>query len=66
MDRSDHRAAPVVKEVPISYHLTQFNGSFMQENIFRKVASPEVDEAWQGLGVDCTYQCNLRQATFLT
>ena len=55
-----------MKEVPISYHLTEFNGSFMQESVFRKAASPEVDEAWQGLGVDCKFQCNLAHLTFLT
>jgi len=46
--------APVLKEVDIKYDTQQFNGSFMQEAIYRKVGSPEVDAAWEALGVDCT------------
>ncbi|EPE27422.1 hypothetical protein GLAREA_04213 [Glarea lozoyensis ATCC 20868] len=46
------RFSPVTQDTQISYHLTRFNGSFMHENIYRKPASPEVDEAWQALGVD--------------
>jgi hypothetical protein len=30
----------------------RFDGSFMDENIYRLPPSPEVDAAWQGLGVD--------------
>jgi hypothetical protein len=30
-----------------------FNGSFMKENIYRQAGSPEVDAAWQALGIDC-------------
>lgn len=27
----------------------------MNENIYRKVGSPEVDKAWEDLGSDCNY-----------
>ena len=42
-----------MKDVDIKYEFTQFNGSFMQENVYRKPGSPEVDAAWEALGVDC-------------
>jgi hypothetical protein len=45
--------APVVSEVDIKYDFKQFNGSFMQENVYRRKGSPEVDAAWEALGVDC-------------
>jgi Mycotoxin biosynthesis protein UstYa len=45
--------APLLGDISLSYYLTTFNGSFMQESIYRKAASPEVDKAWQALGVDC-------------
>lgn len=46
-------AAPVLRDVDISYDTVRFNGSLMKENIFRRPASPEVDAAWTSLGVDC-------------
>ena len=45
--------APVLKDVDIEYSFVQFNGSFMQEEVYRKAGSPEVDAAWEALGVDC-------------
>jgi len=44
--------SPVVQEVDIKYDVMRFNGSFMRENIFRQDAGPEVDAAWESLGVD--------------
>lgn len=46
--------APVPKEVPIKYETKSFNGSFMGEDVYRQGAGPEVDKAWEALGVDCT------------
>ncbi|KPI35209.1 uncharacterized protein AB675_10170 [Cyphellophora attinorum] len=43
--------SPVVDGVPMSFHIEQFNGTFVHENIYRQDASPEVDAAWDGLGV---------------
>lgn len=43
----------MISNVGISYHQEQFNGSFVNENIFRQDASPEVDAAWKSLGADC-------------
>lgn len=48
-----HDAAPVLKDVSVKYENQLFNGSFMRENIFRRPGSPEVDKAWEDLGVDC-------------
>lgn len=44
--------SPVIPEVGIEYHQEQFNGSFLNENIYRQEASPEVDAAWEALGVN--------------
>lgn len=30
----------------------------MDENIYRQQGSPEVDAAWEALGVDCKEACN--------
>jgi len=46
------RYSPVVKEVGLSYHTVQYNGSFFNLNAFRQDAGPEVDAAWESLGVD--------------
>ncbi|KAJ5160441.1 uncharacterized protein N7482_007445 [Penicillium canariense] len=43
--------ASVIKEVGIEYHLQEFNGWLLKENVFRQDASPEVDAAWESLGV---------------
>ncbi|KAL6910076.1 hypothetical protein GGI43DRAFT_378076 [Trichoderma evansii] len=44
--------SPLVRDVAIQYKSIEFNGSFMNENIYRQVGSPEVDKAWEDLGVD--------------
>ncbi|ODA76826.1 hypothetical protein RJ55_07342 [Drechmeria coniospora] len=44
--------SPLLKDVPIRYEAQLFNGSFMKENIYRQVGSPEVDKAWDDLGVN--------------
>jgi hypothetical protein len=45
--------SPVTRDVEITYHTELFNGSFMNENIYRQPGSPEVDAAWEALGVNC-------------
>lgn len=45
--------APVLNEVGIKYDFVQYNGSFLEETIYRQRASPEVDDAWEALGVNC-------------
>lgn len=44
-----------MSNIPIKYHRQRFNGSLLKENIFRQAASPEVDAAWESLGVNCEY-----------
>ncbi|PQE13984.1 tat pathway signal sequence protein [Rutstroemia sp. NJR-2017a BBW] len=45
--------APVLKTTNLRYSTTAFNGSFMQETIYRRPGSPEVDLAWEALGIEC-------------
>lgn len=45
--------APLLDDLKIEFSVTQFNGSFMRENVFRQNPSPKVDAAWASLGVDC-------------
>lgn len=44
--------APVLKDVKVQYAYTEFNGTFMKEDVYRRKGSPEVDAAWEALGVD--------------
>ncbi|KAE8147735.1 hypothetical protein BDV25DRAFT_168922 [Aspergillus avenaceus] len=44
--------SPVIPEVGIEYHKQRFDGSFLKENIYRQDASPEVDAAWEAIGVN--------------
>jgi hypothetical protein len=45
--------APVVRDVKPNWHTKLFNGSFLHQNIYRQSAGPEVDAAWNALGVNC-------------
>jgi hypothetical protein len=45
--------APVLSHVPVKYHRQRFNGSLLKENVFRREAGPEVDAAWEALGLNC-------------
>jgi hypothetical protein len=45
--------APLLEDVDISYGFIQYEGSLMNENIFRQMGSPEVDAAWESLGIEC-------------
>jgi hypothetical protein len=47
--------ALILEDVDVSYSTVQFNGSFKKEIIYRQDASPEVDAAWEALGVNCMY-----------
>lgn len=46
------RPAPLFSDLDIEYHAVRYNGSFLHENVYRQRAGPEVDAAWQALGVD--------------
>ncbi|KAJ5243162.1 uncharacterized protein N7469_001489 [Penicillium citrinum] len=46
------RYSPLVDEISVKYHPKSFNGAFLKENIFRQDASPDVDAAWDSLGVN--------------
>lgn len=47
--------APLMRDMDVTYHVEQFNGEFLTENIYRQNASQEVDDAWEALGVDCKH-----------
>ena len=42
--------SPVEKDVDIKWNVSPVNGSFEKLTIYRKPASPEVDQAWSDLG----------------
>jgi hypothetical protein len=42
-----------MNDVDMNFHTVQFNGSFTHENIYRQGPGPEVDAAWEALGVGC-------------
>ncbi|KAK7421541.1 hypothetical protein QQZ08_009886 [Neonectria magnoliae] len=44
--------SPLLDDVSIKYSFKPFDGNFMEENVYRKNASAEVDAAWEALGVD--------------
>ncbi|KIM93703.1 hypothetical protein OIDMADRAFT_137397 [Oidiodendron maius Zn] len=44
--------SPLLEDIDINFSTIRFNGSLFQENIFRQPASPEVDHAWESLGVN--------------
>ncbi|KAK0386241.1 hypothetical protein NLU13_6078 [Sarocladium strictum] len=44
--------SPLLRDVKVRYRETEFDGQFHKESIFRKAPSPEVDAAWDGLGID--------------
>ncbi|KAM0271926.1 hypothetical protein ACHAQH_008906 [Verticillium albo-atrum] len=44
--------SPVLRDVDVKYSTTHFNGSFLEVDVYRQPGSPEVDAAWEALGVD--------------
>jgi hypothetical protein len=47
--------APLVKEVKPHWHTVRFNGTFLRENVYWQDAGPEVDAAWEALGINCKF-----------
>lgn len=45
--------APIEEDMNIKYHDVEFNNTLLRSNIYREDPSPEVDQAWQDLGVRC-------------
>ena len=39
----------------VTYHEKPFNGSFMKKSVFRKDPGPEVDAAWESLGINSLF-----------
>jgi hypothetical protein len=55
--------APILDDINISYDIVQFDGRFVKENIYRQKAGPEVDAAWEALGVGCEFLDSFRYPT---
>lgn len=47
--------APLLEDIDITFEDVNFNGSFFKDTKFQLAAGPEVDAAWQSLGVDCKH-----------
>ncbi|KEF63821.1 uncharacterized protein A1O9_01799 [Exophiala aquamarina CBS 119918] len=43
---------PLLNQIDLSYNVIRFDGSFLKENIYRQQGRPDVDEAWEALGVN--------------
>ncbi|GIZ47978.1 hypothetical protein CKM354_001105300 [Cercospora kikuchii] len=52
IDYHDAPTSPLFEAGEITYYTQRFNGSFFKKTVFRNDAGPEVDAAWEGLGVD--------------
>jgi len=48
----NERYSPLEDDITIPPEAVQFNGSLFNANVFRQPAGPEVDAAWESLGVD--------------
>ncbi|KAJ5684647.1 uncharacterized protein N7477_000992 [Penicillium maclennaniae] len=46
------RYSPVMSEVGITYHLQRSNNPLLKDSVYRQEANPEVDAAWDALGVN--------------
>lgn len=44
--------SPLLNDVDIKYSMVDYNGSFFHPTVYRGDPSPEVDAAWEALGVD--------------
>ncbi|KAL1890126.1 hypothetical protein Sste5346_008419 [Sporothrix stenoceras] len=44
--------SPLLDDVNIHYAPVKFNGSFLEETVYRRPGAPDVDAAWEALGVD--------------
>lgn len=47
------KTSPIQNVIEVSWHEVEFNGSLLKENVYRQDAGPEVDSAWEKLGVNC-------------
>lgn len=45
--------SPITKDIKLQYRPVRFNGSFIERPIYLQDPSPEVDQAWSDLGIDC-------------
>lgn len=66
--KPNSQPSPVTQDLILDYHEQWFNGSLLKENVYRLPASPEVDVAWEALGVNCAWRDdeNIRSNSDLT
>jgi hypothetical protein len=43
----------VLQDLTLSFTTPRYDGDFMHESIYRQPGRPEVDEAWEALGINC-------------
>ncbi|CAK1359242.1 hypothetical protein CB0940_05480 [Cercospora beticola] len=46
------KSSPLQDDIEVSWHEVVFNGSLLKENVYRQDAGPEVDSAWEELGIN--------------
>ncbi|KAK6383299.1 hypothetical protein LTR65_010284 [Meristemomyces frigidus] len=44
--------APLTNDIDLTHHTVRFNGSLLKENVYRQKAGPDVDAAWDKLGIN--------------
>lgn len=49
------KSSPLQDDIEVSWHEVVFNGSLLKENVYRQDAGPEVDSAWEELGINCEF-----------
>lgn len=47
------KPSPLLSGIEVFCYETQFNGSLLKEVEYRQRAGPEVDAAWEALGINC-------------
>ena len=60
------KPSPLLSDLEISWHEVQFNGSLLKENEYRRRAGPEVDAAWEALGINCQFSHRYQSLQQLT
>jgi hypothetical protein len=44
--------APIIESRDLKYHMTRFNNSLLHPTVYREDPGPQVDQAWQDLGIN--------------
>lgn len=66
LDIDVDRAGPVMNDLDIKYTTIRFNGTFFKNTIYRQAPSPEVDQAWRDLGIECRFVLTFPRVSFFS